>query len=101
MKKKVLAAAGIVLAVLLIALIVFGLSFRRITVVSGNQYIDQCPRFARPGKEVTVTTAVVSDGEIYVSGAGGDYVRPGVYVFTMPHENVRLRVTVSSYPDGA
>ena len=101
MKKKVLAAAGIVLAVLLIALIVFGLSFRRITVVSGKQCIDRCPRFARPGKEVTVTTAVVSDGEIYVSGAGGDYIRPGVYVFTMPDENVRLRVTVSSYPDGA
>ena len=46
-------------------------------------------------------TAVVTDGEIHVSGAEGSYVRPGVYVFTMPDGNVRLRVTVDVFPDGA
>ena len=101
MKKKAFTIIGILLAVLLIALIVFGVSFRRITVVSGKQFVDHCPRFARPGKEVSITTAVVSDGEIYVNGADGDYVRPGVFVFTMPDENVRIRVTVVAYPDGA
>ncbi|MBO6014690.1 MAG: hypothetical protein J6P48_04395 [Oscillospiraceae bacterium] len=101
MKKKLLMSVGILLAVLLIALAVFAISFRRITVVSGKEFVDHCPRFARPGREVTVTTAVISDGEIYVSGADGDYVRPGVFVFTMPDENVRLKVTVIAFPDGA
>ena len=50
---------------------------------------------------VTVTTAVVSDGEIYVNGVDGRYVRPGVFVFTMPEEDVRLKVTVIAFPDGA
>ena len=70
-------------------------------MVSGGRFVDECPRYARPGQEVTVTTAVVSDGEICVSGADGDYVRPGVYVFTMPDEDVHLTVTVIAFPDGA
>ena len=101
MKKTIITAICIVLAVLLLAFAVLNLSFRKITVVSGEQYVDKCPRYARPGQEVTVTTAVVSDGEIYVNGADGSYVRPGVYVFTMPDENVQLKVTVIAFPDGA
>ena len=101
MKKRVVLfiVAGLVL--LLIALAVFNLCFRSITVVSGKQFVDQCPRFARPGQEVTITTAVVSDGEIYVNGVEGEYVRPGVYVFTMPDTDVQIKVTVIAYPDGA
>ena len=68
MKKKHWITVGIVLAVLLIGVLLLSGSFRRITVVSGAQFIDRCPRLARPGQEVTVTTAVVSDGEIYVNG---------------------------------
>ena len=101
MKKKLLIAAGVLLAALLIVFVVLNVSFRKITVVSGKQFVDECPRFARPGQEVTITTAVVSDGEIYVNGADGDYVRPGVYVFTMPDEDVRIKVTVVAYRDGA
>ena len=102
MKKKLWAVIGVMLAVVLIVLTVLCVSFfRRITVVSGKEFIDRCPRFALPGQEVTVTTAVVSDGEIYVNGADGSYVRPGVYVFTMPNEDVQLKVTVIAYPDGA
>ena len=101
MKKKLIKAACILLAVLLIALLVMHAAFRRITVTSGRQFVDTCPRLARPGQEVTVTTAVVSDGEIYVNGVDGRYVRPGVFVFTMPEEDVDLRVTVIAFPDGA
>ena len=43
----------------------------------------------------------MSDGEIYVNGVDGRYVRPGVFVFTMPEEDVDLRVTVIAFPDGA
>ena len=101
MKKTIIKAVCIVLAVLLIALLVVSAAFRRITVTSGSQFVDKCPRLARPGQEVTVTTAVVSDGEIYVNGVNGRYVRPGVFVFTMPEEDVRLKVTVIAFPDGA
>lgn len=101
MKKKLIAALAAMLVIVLIALAVLSFSFRKITVVSGKQYVDECPRRARPGQEVTVTTVVVSDGEIYVSGADGAWVRPGVYVFTMPDEDVDLKVTVIAFPDGA
>ena len=101
MKRKNLIIIAVILALLITALIVFSVSYRRITVVSGKQFVDKCPSYARPGQEVTVTTAVVSDGELYVNGADGSYVRPGVYVFTMPDENVQLKVTVIAFPDGA
>ena len=101
MKKKVLILVGIVLAAVLIAAIVLHVSYRKITVVSGERFVDQCPRYARPGQEVTVTTAVVSDGEIYVNGVDGKYVRPGVYVFTMPDSDVQIKVTVIAFRDGA
>ena len=101
MKKKVLTLLCILLAVLLLAFAVLNLAFRKITVVSGAQFVDKCPRFARPGQEVTITIAVVSDGEIYVNGTDGDFVRPGVYVFTMPDEDVQIKLTVLAFPDGA
>ena len=46
-------------------------------------------------------TAVMSDGEIYVNGTDGEYMRPGVYVFTMPDEDVQLKVTVIAYSNRA
>ena len=101
MKKKILTILGVALVILVIACVVLNVSYRSITVVSGKSLVDRCPRYARPGQEVTVTTAVVSDGEIYVNGVDGRYVRPGVFVFTMPEEDVDLRVTVIAFPDGA
>ena len=101
MKKKILIAGVGILAVLLIVLAVLGASYGKITVVSGAQYVQECPRYARSGREVTVLTAVVCDAEIYVNGADGKYVRPGEYVFTMPDGDVQLSVTVIAYPDGA
>ena len=101
MKKRILIIAGAVILAAAIILIVFVASFKTITVTSGKQFVDRCPRIARPGQEVKITTAVVSDGEIYVNGVDGDYVRPGVYVFTMPDRNVRIKVNVIAYADGA
>ena len=101
MKKKLLIIVCAVLALALLAGIVLHLSFRKITVVSGKDFVHQYPRFARPGQKVTVTTAVISDGEIYVNGVDGAYVRPGVFVFTMPDEDVRIKVTVIAFRDGA
>lgn len=101
MKKKLFLALAVVLVMALIAFAVLNVAYRKITVVSGEKYVDHCPRYARPGQEVTVTTAVVTDAEIYVNGADGEYVRPGVYVFTMPNEDVSLKVTVIAFPDGA
>ena len=101
MKKKIVIVISVVLAALLLAFIVLQVSFRKITVISGKDLVDGCPRFARPGHEVTVTTAVVSDGEIYVSGVNGDYAEPGVYVFIMPDQDVQLSVYVIANPNGA
>ena len=101
MKKKTLRILGALFVLLLLALLMLGTLFRRVSVVSGKEYVDSCPRYARPGRQVTVTTAVISDGEIFVSGADGEYVRPGVFVFTMPDADVQLRVHVTAFPDGA
>lgn len=100
-KKRNLVILGIIIAIALIILTVFVLSYRTITVVSGKQYVDHCPRIARPGQEVTIKTVDVSDGEINVSGVDGDYIRPGVFQFTMPGKNVRIKVSVFAYADGA
>ena len=101
MKKKIAVIVCLVLALALVGLLVFRSSCRKITVVSGKQFVDECPRFARPGQEVTVTTAVIDDGEIYVNGTDGRCVRPGVYVFTMPDEDVQLKINVVANPNGA
>ena len=100
-KKKLLIALCVLWALVLIAVLVLNLAFCRIRVVSGRDLVDECPRWARPGREVTVTTAVVDDGELYVSGVDGRFVRPGVYVFTMPDGDVQLRLNVVACPDGA
>ena len=101
MKKRNLVCIISAFVILAIALGMFTMSFRKISVISGEQNVVSCPRYARPGQEVTVTTVVVDDAEIYVNGADGEYVRPGIYVFTMPDEDVQLKVTVIAYPDGA
>lgn len=99
--RRIIIIAAAVTALLLISFGVFRMTFRKITVVSGKELVDECPSFARPGQEVVITTAVVEDGEIYVNGAGGAYVRPGVYVFVMPDEDVRIRIHVTANPDGS
>ena len=101
MKKKLIIALCALLVIAVIAFAVLNLAFRKITVVSGRDEVWKCPRYARPGQEVTVLTSVVDDADIFVSGVDGTYVSPGVYVFTMPDEDVHLKVTVVAFPYGS
>ena len=101
MKKKALRAIAAVLLLVVLALLVFSVSFRRITVASGKDLVDKCPSFARPGQQVTVTTAVIADGELYLNGVDGTFTQPGVFVFTMPNEDVQLKLHVVANPNGS
>ena len=46
-------------------------------------------------------TSVISDGELYVNGVDGSFLRPGEFQFVMPDEDVQLKVTVIAFKDGA
>ena len=104
MNKKLWIVMGCVLLALMIAMtarLVTTAGKYRITVISGEKFVHQCPRLARPGETVTVMTSVVTDAELYVNGVDGAFVRPGEYRFVMPDHDVELKVTVIAYPDGA
>ena len=101
MKKKLLIGIGLLLAVLVVCGVLFFTTWHRITVVSGAQFVYKCPRFARTGATVTVMTSVVSDGELYLNGVDGDFVRPGEFRFTMPDHAVELKATVIAFEGGS
>ena len=101
MKKKLLIGIGLLLVVLLVCGVLFLSSYRRITVISGERFVHKCPKFAKPGDTVTVSTSVVSDGELYVNGVDGKFVRLGEYQFVMPDHDVELKVTVIAFKGGA
>ena len=100
-RKKRIVCAGILLAALLMNAVLGGCSRHRITVISGEQNVYECPRHAKTGETVTVMTAMVTDGELYVNGVEGEFVRPGEFRFVMPDRDVELKVTVIAFPDGA
>lgn len=101
MMKKLLLWIGLLLAVLMVCTVLFFSTYHRITVISGEKFVHKCPKFARPGDTVTVMTSVISDGELYVNGVDGHFVRLGEYQFVMPDEDVELKVTVIAFPNGA
>ena len=102
MKKKLLILIGLLLAVLLMGTVLVGCGDRhRITVISGEKFVHKCPKSARTGDTVTVTTSVVSDAELYVNGVDGKFVRLGEYQFTMPDHDVELKVTVIAFEGGS
>ena len=72
----------------------------KISVVSGEKFLDQCPRRAQAGETVTVTTLCVTDGDMYVAVNGdsdyGRFVRDSVYEFVMPAEDVEISITFIS-----
>ena len=100
-RKKLILLAGVLLVVLLVCAVFFFSTHHRITVISGERFVHKCPKFAKPGDTVTVMTSVVSDGELYVNGVDGRFVRLGEYQFVMPDEDVQLKVTVIAFKDGA
>ena len=92
---------GLLLIVFMICTAVLFSGYRRITVISGDRFVHQCPKYAKPGQTVTVMTSVISDGELYVNGVDGTFIRPGEYQFVMPDNDVELKVTVIANPNGA
>lgn len=100
-RKRWIVWTGLLLAVLLTGTILVGCSRHRVTVISGEKFVQKCPKHAKTGETVIVMTSVVSDGELYVNGVEGQFVRPGEFRFVMPDHDVELKVTVVAFPDGA
>ena len=100
-RNKLIVTIALLLLVLLLGMVLGGCSRHRITVVSGERFVFKCPKHANTGDTVTVMTSVVSDGELYVNGVDGRFVRLGEYQFVMPDHDVELKVTVIAFPDGA
>lgn len=97
MKKSIL----IVFAVLLIAAALCGCSRGyKISIVSGADLLDTCPKRAEAGETVTVLTMVVTDGDMHVRVNGdpdfGRFVRDGEYEFVMPAEDVEISISFTS-----
>lgn len=89
-KKLLTVVAGATLLVLTM-LVLVGLSFHRITIVDGKEYVQSCPSAAQWGRQVVVYTAI-TEKELAVDGVEGDFVEPGVFVFPMPDRRVELRL---------
>lgn len=100
-RRKLIVLMGLLLAALMMCTVLFFATYHRITVISGEKFVHDCPRFAKSGTTVTVMTSVVSDAELYVNGVDGQFIRPGEYQFTMPDHDVDLKVTVIAFPNGA
>ena len=68
-----------------------------IKVVSREDLVDSCPKRGKPGEKITVTTAMVTDADLYLNGNNGleiKKVRDGVFEFIMPDYDVELKITV-------
>ena len=100
-RNKLIVTIALLLLVLLPGTMLVGCSRHKITVVSGERFVHECPRHARTGDTVTVMTSVVSDGELYVNGVDGRFVRLGEYQFVMPDHDVELKTTVVAFANGA
>ena len=100
-RRKLIVLMGLLLAALMMCTVLFFATYHRITVISGEKFVYKCPKSARTGDTVTVETSVISDGELYVNGVEGAFLRPGEYQFTMPDHDVELKVTVVAFPGGS
>lgn len=99
-KGKIKNALKTVAVTLLTALVLTGCAGRhRITVVSGEKFLESCPKTARAGDTVTVYTLSVTDANMYVNATDlteVTCVRDGVYRFVMPDHDIELKITVIS-----
>ena len=68
----------------------------KISIVSGADLLDECPKRAEAGETVTVYTMVATDGDMYVSVNGdpeyGRFLQDGIYEFVMPAEDVEISI---------
>ena len=68
-----------------------------IKVVSGDQFLDKCPKSGKPGETITVTILIVTDADLYVNGnVDIKQISDGVFEFVMPDHDVELKITVIS-----
>lgn len=85
----------LVIALVVVLLCGCGHSYK-INIVSGSDLLDTCPKKAAAGETVTVTTAVVTDGDMYVRVNGdpdyGKFVQAGEYEFIMPAADVEIDI---------
>lgn len=66
----------------------------KIKVVGGADLLISCPKSAAAGEPVTVETKTVTDGwvEVTASGAEVKAVREDLFQFTMPKQDVDIRI---------
>lgn len=94
--KRILAALLAVLFLLALS----GCDGHRIKVVSGDDLIVSCPRYAQAGEKVTVETVFVCDGWIRMSvnDSTTDVVHEtdAEFTFTMPQGEAEIKAWVVS-----
>ena len=91
-----------VLAILLACLLLWALAGCggrcRIKLLTGEDLVTSCPKWADPGETVTVETVSVCDGEVCMSvnGSTAGIVREleSVFTFTMPEGTAEVKVWV-------
>jgi len=70
----------------------------KITVASGEEYVDHCPKAAKAGEVVHVQVLFVTDADMHISINGdeeyGSFAEDEGYEFIMPKEDVRIDIWI-------
>ena len=70
----------------------------KITVASGEEYVEQCPKTAKAGDTVHFQVLFVTDADMHISINGdeeyGSFAEDEGYEFIMPEKDVRIDVWV-------
>ena len=92
MKKSIIRSAFAFSLAFLLSSCLGGHSIR---VVSGEKFLDKCPKRAKAGESVTLTTVTVCDGNLYVNG-NVDFSKKSdsEFEFVMPDYDVEIKITV-------
>lgn len=104
MVKKAGTAVSILLVLILstVLLVACGPKKYKITIKSGEDLIDECPKRAAEGETVKIITCSVTDADLYVNvvGASGEFTDYCTYEFVMPAEDVEVEAWIdTSYYD--
>ena len=71
---------------------------RKVTITSGEEYLEQCPKTAKAGETVHFQVLFVTDADMHISINGdedyGSFAENESYEFIMPKEDVRIDVWV-------
>ena len=100
--------AGTVILILTVLILTAGLLTAcgpkkyKITITSGKDLIDECPKRAAEGETVKIITCGVTDADLYVNvvGASGEFTDYNTYEFVMPAADVKVEAWIdTSYYD--